>query len=79
MGQREISVIAYAGYKGEESPRSFILDGEIIDVTEMLRMWVEENVLNRTRKWCFSVRGENGYRYLISYDEQSGKWSVILK
>ena len=79
MGQREITVIAYAGHKGEECPRSFILKGEKIEVTEILEMWVEEDVRDRARKRCFSVRGENGYCYLISYDEQSGKWSVILK
>jgi hypothetical protein len=79
MGQREITVVAYAGYKREECPRSFILEGEHIDVAEIREMWVEENVRNRTRKRCFSVRGENGYRYLISYDEQSGKWSVIFQ
>ncbi len=79
MGQREISVIAYSGYKGEECPMSFILEGEKIDVTEIREMWVEEDVRDKTRKRCFSVRGENGCHYLISYDEQSGKWSVILK
>ena len=77
MGQREITVIAYSGYKGEECPRSFILKGETIDVTEVLQMWVDENVRDRTRRRCFSVRGDNGYRYLISCDEQSGKWSVM--
>jgi hypothetical protein len=79
MGQREIRVMAYAGYKGEESPRSFILEGEKIDVTEILRMWVEEDVRDRTRKRCFSAKGGNGCHYLISYDEQSGKWSVIFQ
>jgi hypothetical protein len=38
MGQKEITVSAYAGYKGEESPKSFILEGEKIDATETLRV-----------------------------------------
>jgi hypothetical protein len=38
MGQREIRVIAYAGYKGKECPRSFILEGKNNDVAEILRM-----------------------------------------
>ena len=79
MTGKEITVIAYAGYKGEERPRSFVLEGETIDVSEVLKIWVEENLQQTTRQRRFAVQGGNGYHYLVSYDEQNGKWSVICK
>lgn len=74
MGTREISVMAYAGYKGEECPRSFILKGETIDVTEVLRMWAEEGEEDRVRKRFFKVSGSDGYTYVLFYDEKFMRW-----
>ena len=74
MGQREISVMAYSGYKGEECPRSFILDGEKIDVAAVLKMWVGEGNEDRTRKRFFKVRGNDGYTYILFYNEKIMRW-----
>jgi hypothetical protein len=74
MGQREISVVAYSGYRGEECPRSFILDGETIDVTEILRMWVEEGVEDRTRIRFFNVSGSDGHTHILFHDEKLMQW-----
>ena len=70
-----IDVITYSGYRGEERPVAFILRGERIEVIEILDKRVEEDVADRTRKRLFKVKGSDGYKHLLCYDEQSTEWS----
>lgn len=42
MPDQKIKVIAYAGYRTEETPGAFILQNEKIVVIEILDMWIEE-------------------------------------
>jgi hypothetical protein len=74
MSDEKIKVIAYSGYKGEQSPRVFVLHNEKIEVIEILSSWVEEGLDNRKRKRFFKVQGSDGYRYKIYYDEKVKKW-----
>ncbi|MEJ2697783.1 MAG: hypothetical protein P8013_14185 [Candidatus Sulfobium sp.] len=71
---REIEVIAYSGYKAEESPRFFFLDHEKIEVLRILRMWVEEGIEDRRRKRFFRVRASDGYNHTLYYDEGVRSW-----
>jgi hypothetical protein len=74
MSDEQIEVMAYSGYKGEQSPRVFVLRNEKIEVIEILGSWVEEGLGNRTRKRFFKVQGSDGYRYKIYYDEIMKLW-----
>lgn len=74
MGLRKIEVTAYAGYKGGEQPRSFVLEGKKISVAEILSQWVEEGHEDKQQKSCFRVKGDDGVTYLLSYIEQTGDW-----
>jgi hypothetical protein len=38
MSNERIEVIAYSGYRGEETPRAMILHNEKIEVVEILSM-----------------------------------------
>src|SRR6185436_16807640 len=64
-----IHVDAYAGYRADERPRRFELDG------------VEYRIYAWEREWrtpdarCFLVRAE-GKRYVLSCNEQSGEWAL---
>src|SRR6185436_14948121 len=64
-----IHVEAYAGYRADERPRRFELDG------------VEYRIYAWERRWrtpdsrCFLVRAE-GKRYILCCDEQSGEWAL---
>jgi hypothetical protein len=64
-----IHVDAYAGYRADERPRRFELDG------------VEYRIYAWEREWrtpdgrCFLVRAD-GKRYILSCDEQSGRWTL---
>lgn len=71
---RLIEVIAYSGYKAEESPRFFYLEQEKIEVLRILRMWVEEGIEDRRRKRFFRVRASDGYTHTLYYDEGARRW-----
>lgn len=74
MPDKKIEVIAYSGYREEESPRYFVIDEEKIEVIKILRMWVEEGYESRNRKRFFTVRGSNGYIYTLFFDEKLSDW-----
>ena len=74
MPEAKIEVITYSGYRGEETPRAFILRGKRIEVVQILRRWLEEGVEQRTRKRCFEVRGSDGREHRVYYDEIGLEW-----
>lgn len=71
---RKIEVIAYSGYKAEESPRFFFLDREKIEVLRILNMWVDEGVEDRRRRRFFRIRASDGYIHTMYYDEGVKSW-----
>jgi hypothetical protein len=77
MSVEAIEVIAYSGYRGEEYPRSFIIRGEKIEVSEILSMWIEEQLRNKRRKRVFRVKGIDGYEYRVHYDEERKQWFLM--
>ena len=74
MTTERIKVVAYSGYSGEETPRSFILQDKEIKISEILSMWIEESLEDKVRKRFFKVKGINGYGYKIYYDEEAKEW-----
>jgi len=80
MGRSEekIEVIAYSGYRGEETPRAIILHGERIVVIEILKQWIEEKLDERERKRFYQVKGSDGILHRIYYDEKTMEWFRIL-
>jgi hypothetical protein len=74
-----IEVVAYSGYRGEERPRLFMIGEERIEVSEIVNMWVEESLENKTRKRFFQVRGSNGHEYKLYCNEEMKKWFLIFE
>ena len=79
MPEERIKVIAYSGYRGEETPRMILLHGERIEVIEILRHWIEERSDDRARKRFYQVKGSDGNLYMIYYDEKAMEWFRIHK
>lgn len=69
-----IDVIAYAGRKGNERPKTFILRGFRIDIVEIMDSRIEEGSIDRTRKRFFRVKGNDNNTHLIYYDEDMLEW-----
>jgi hypothetical protein len=78
MPEEKIEVAAYSGTRGEELPRSFILDDHRIEVVQIIDMWIEEKLEERSRKRFFKVKGSDGYTHKIYYDEATMEWFVTL-
>ena len=74
MADIKIEVTAYSGYRGEESPRSFIVDGRKVDVLVVERMWMAEEELSRRQRRFFSVKGSDGVLYTLYYDLEYREW-----
>jgi hypothetical protein len=70
----KIKVNAYASFKGEERPGSFIIEGGEIRVSKILDMWIEEGVSDRKRKRFFKVKGNDKRIYNIYFDEEGAEW-----
>ncbi|MBX3332096.1 MAG: hypothetical protein KF722_16950 [Nitrospira sp.] len=68
-----ITVEAYAGYKGEETPRAFTLDGIRLSVDEILgRRYTETHS-------CFRIRAGDGQRYVLRYDLNEEAWELVMQ
>jgi hypothetical protein len=74
MSEERIEVVAYAGHRGEETPRIIFFHQKKIEVVEILRRWIEENVEDRTRRRFFVLKGGDGILYKIYYDESKREW-----
>ncbi len=74
MPDKNIKVTAYAGYKGEESPRAFVVDGEEIVALEIVNRWVEEEEKSRKQKRYFTIKGSDGSVHTLYYDPVLMEW-----
>ena len=66
----DIRVECHAGYRGEETPRRFHLDGRTIEVAEVLARWTEPDAR------LFRVRGGDGRVYVLRLDERKQRWEI---
>ncbi len=73
MPKAEFHVEAYAGYKGEETPRSFTVDGTPHRIAEIVGRWYSE-----THAY-FKVRTTGGHRYVLRYDLDSLMWELVMR
>ncbi len=78
MPDKKITIIAYSGYRNDESPRAFILSDEEITVKETLDRWIEEDRSGESRKRYFTVKGSDGYIYKMYYDEKKEEWFLVV-
>ena len=74
MKRRKVEVTTYDGYRSGERPCSFVLEGEKIAIAEIVSRWVEESVEDRQQRRFFRVKGDDGFTYLLSHVELTGKW-----
>lgn len=79
MGKKPVAnmgnvvVEAYAGYKGEETPRAFIHDGVRREVREIAERWYTE------RHSYFKLRADDGRRYVLRYDQDELRWELVMR
>lgn len=74
MAEKRIDVHPYPGYRGEESPRKFELDGETVEVVETIEKWVEAEESGANKKRYFKVKGDDKRFYTLFFDEKKNDW-----
>ena len=73
MKSPHVTVEAYAGYKGEETPRAFVLDGVRITVGEIIERWYTE-----THSY-FRVSASDRKRYVLRYHLDEDAWELVME
>jgi hypothetical protein len=74
MAYEKIEVQAYAGHRGEESPRAYFMHGKRIEVMKIIGEWIEEKGDSGQRFRCFKVRGVDWRIRVLCYDEAKMEW-----
>ena len=67
-----VTVEAYAGYKGEETPRTFMLEGDRLLVSEIMARWYTE-----THSY-FRVCASDQHWYVLRYDLDNLIWELVM-
>ncbi|MGH8639756.1 MAG: hypothetical protein ACREUZ_21725 [Burkholderiales bacterium] len=67
-----IGVECYAGYRGEQTPRTLILGDRRIAVAEVVDAWLAPDY-----RYC-KLRGDDGNTYIVRHDEQSKTWELTM-
>ncbi|HWI41412.1 MAG TPA: hypothetical protein VNX25_07980 [Verrucomicrobiae bacterium] len=67
-------VITYGGYRGDETPRAFVRDGNRVEVVKILDQWTEEDVATREHRRCFVVKGSDSRTHTLCYVEEREEW-----
>lgn len=68
----EISVKCYAGYRGEETPRSIFFKNTEIQVVEIIDMWLAPD------HRYFKFKGYDNGTYIIRYDNEKHLWELTF-
>ena len=68
---RRIQVSCYCGYKADQEPRWFVLDGRRLEVLGIADRWMDP------QSTTFKVRGSDGHRYLIRHDRPTDTWWLL--
>lgn len=66
----EIEVECHAGYRGEQEPRAFCLNGQRIPVMVIVDRWLSPD------HRYFKVQAYTGAYYILRHDEPSGRWEL---
>jgi len=69
----EIEVVAYSGYKANERPLSFVLDGRKRDVKEVVDQWIGPDLD------YFRVIADDGLLYLLKWNRSLDRWFLEKK
>lgn len=72
-----VEVIAYSGYRADQSPRSFTLEGIEHPVAEVLSRWREESEKERGRTDFFEVTTTDGAKHVLGHEADTDRWFLV--
>ena len=65
-----VTVQTYAGYRGDERPISFTLEGRILGIMDIVDRWYDPD------HNIFKVLADDGGIYLLRYDMNADNWEL---
>lgn len=68
----ELRVECHAGYRGEETPRRFLIGARPVLVNDVLDRWLDP------RHQYFKVRGDDEGVYILRHDIVYDQWELTL-
>jgi len=66
----QVRVVTYSGFKAEERPLRFVLNGREYEVREVEDRWYSPEAI------YFRVVASDGNRYVLRHDEAADTWSL---
>jgi len=68
-----LHVECYAGHKGEETPRRFLIGERTVEVAEVVDRWLGPD------HSYFKLLGDDGALYILRHDERDdGEWELSV-
>jgi hypothetical protein len=67
-----IVVECYAGWRGEQTPRAFVIDGRRVQVVEEIDRWLAPD------HRYFKLRGDDAATYILRHDVATGDWELTV-
>ena len=71
---RTIQVRTYSGYRADQEPKAFILDGKEFKVEEILGQYYEYDTYAGKLYRRYRVKTEDGKIYELIYDDEEERW-----
>ena len=68
----DLKVICYAGYRGEEEPREFLIGKRKILVKEIVDRWLSPD------HRYFKVQGSDRDTYILCHNITTDKWELTM-
>lgn len=65
-----VTVLTYSGYKADEYPRRFLLNGQWHDIIETEDRWYSPGYA------YFKVFASDAHRYMLKLDIETHSWTV---
>ena len=66
--EKQIEVLTYSGYKANERPIRFVLEGQRREVKKVLKRWSEPD------HDYFKVVADDGRKYLLKWNRSADEW-----
>jgi hypothetical protein len=74
-----IEVSTYSGYKADERPVSFVLEGRRIGLLEILYAWIEEDSSGTVRRYCYEVVTDDHEKRVLVFNATDARWFIRLE
>ncbi|NNF98612.1 MAG: hypothetical protein HKM93_04485 [Desulfobacteraceae bacterium] len=68
----KINVDCYAGYRGEQTPRQFVIGDNTIGVERILDQWLAPE------HRYFKLLGDDGALYILRHDTVQWRWELTF-